>query len=123
MCYMSIVLGDQSYFEGDGNSEAVIGKYTSIAGGVVLHRQDNHPWVMDRQVVSNYPFFERWQCDYPPCGGKGITQIGNDVWIGQQAHVMNGVVVGDGAIIACMAVVTKDVQPYAMVAGNPAMIK
>ena len=54
-------------------------------------------------------------------GGKGDTVIGNDVWIGMDAVVMPGVNVGDGAIIGARAVVSKDVPPYTIVAGNPAI--
>lgn len=50
----------------------------------------------------------------------GNTNIGNDVWIGSEAMIMPGVTIGDGAIIAARAVVTKDVQPYSVVGGNTA---
>ena len=67
---------------------------------------------LKQQVVdSNYDFAE-----YRP-----IT-IGNDVWIGARAMVMDGVEVGDGAIVAANAVVTKDVPPYAIVGGVPAKV-
>ena len=46
--------------------------------------------------------------------------IGNDVWIGYEAMIMAGVHIGDGAIIAARAVVTKDVPPYTIVGGTPA---
>ena len=52
----------------------------------------------------------------PPC------HIGNDVWIGRNAVIKDGVTVGDGAIIGTSAVVTKDVPPYAIVVGVPARI-
>ncbi|MFB9224566.1 CatB-related O-acetyltransferase [Paracoccus cavernae] len=52
-----------------------------------------------------------------------VTTIGNDVWIGHGAIVRAGVTVGDGAIIGAGAVVTKNVPPYAIVAGNPAVIR
>ena len=55
--------------------------------------------------------------EYPK---KGNTIIGNDVWIGYGTTVMPGVTIGDGAIIATKSVVTKDVEPYAIVGGNPA---
>jgi len=50
------------------------------------------------------------------------TVIGNDVWIGSNANVLRGVVVGDGAVIGASAIVTRNVPPYAIVAGNPARI-
>jgi virginiamycin A acetyltransferase len=53
-------------------------------------------------------------------GKKGDTTIGNDVWIGMEATIMPGVSIGDGAIISARSVVTKDVEPYAIVGGNPA---
>lgn len=52
-----------------------------------------------------------------------ITQIGNDVWIGHGAYIAAGITIGDGAIIAAHAVVTRDVPAYAVMAGNPAIIK
>ena len=48
--------------------------------------------------------------------------IGNDVWIGSGAMILSGVTIGDGAVVAARAVVTKDVPPYAIVAGNPARL-
>ena len=51
---------------------------------------------------------------------KGDTVIGNDVWIGHDATLMPGVQIGDGAIIATKSVVTKNVEPYTIVGGNPA---
>lgn len=51
---------------------------------------------------------------------KGDIIIGNDVWIGYEAVIMAGVHIGDGAIIAARAVVTKDVPPYTIVGGTPA---
>ena len=51
---------------------------------------------------------------------KGDTVIGNDVWIGNGATIMQGVKIGDGAIIGTNSLVTKDVEPYTIVGGNPA---
>jgi virginiamycin A acetyltransferase len=51
---------------------------------------------------------------------KGDTVIGNDVWIGQNAVILPGVHIGDGAIIGANSIVGSDVDPYTIVAGNPA---
>lgn len=57
------------------------------------------------------------------CGvSNGGVVIGNDVWVGSCAFIMSGVNIGDGAVIAANAGVTKDVPPYAIVAGNPVRI-
>ena len=50
----------------------------------------------------------------------GDTVVGNDVWIGREATILPGVTIGDGAVIGAHSVVTKDVRPYEIVAGNPA---
>ena len=53
---------------------------------------------------------------------KSKVLIGNDVWIGARAVILGGVTIGDGAVIGGGAVVTKDVEPYTIVAGNPARV-
>ena len=69
-------------------------------------------------------FFDEWQLDAENIcdawDNKGDIIIGNDVWIGYEAIIMSGVKIGDGAIIATGAVVTKDVPPYTIVGGIPA---
>ena len=106
----------------------IIGKFCSIAcGAKFLFNSANHTL----NSLSNYPFpifFEEWQLDKgnitSAWDNKGDIVIGNDVWIGYEAVVMAGVHIGDGSIIAANAVVTKDVEPYAVVGGVPAkMIK
>ncbi|AEV31287.1 acetyltransferase (isoleucine patch superfamily) [Owenweeksia hongkongensis DSM 17368] len=108
-------------FVGD---KLIIGKFCQIASGVTFimnganHLQDS---------VSTFPFAifgEDWKDamegkTYPT---KGNTQIGNDVWIGFEASIMPGVKIGDGAIIGSKSVVTKDVEPYSIVGGNPAKL-
>ena len=102
----------------------VIGKFCSIAcGAKFLFNSANHTL----NSLSNYPFpifFEEWQLDKgnitSAWDNKGDIVIGNDVWIGYEAVIMAGVHVGDGAIIASRAVVTKDVPPYTIVGGMPA---
>jgi acetyltransferase-like isoleucine patch superfamily enzyme len=55
---------------------------------------------------------------HPSC--KGDIRIGNDVWIGAKATIMSGVNIGHGSIVAAGSLVTKDVEPYSIVGGNPA---
>ena len=57
-----------------------------------------------------------------PIVSKGPVKIGNNVWIGDKASILPNVTIGDGAVIAANAVVTKDVPPYSVAAGNPAKI-
>ena len=79
--------------------------------------------------LSTYPFpifFEEWGLHTEPeaiagaWDNKGDIVIGNDVWIGYEAAVLAGVTIGDGAVVAARAVVTKDVPPYTIVGGVPA---
>ena len=78
-------------------------------------------------AVTTFPFYtlEGWEMDPPAPEDmplKGDTVIGNDVWIGQNAVIMPGVHVGDGAIIGTNSVVASDVEPYTIVVGNPARV-
>ena len=78
-------------------------------------------------AVSTFPFYtlEGWE-QTPPSKEdlplKGDTVIGNDVWIGQNAVILPGVHIGDGAIIGANSVVGSNVDPYTIVAGNPARV-
>ena len=98
-----------------------IGKFCQIADGVVfITASANHRY----DGFSTYPFavfdggFEERRPSLPGPGRD--TVIGNDVWIGRNACIMPGALVGDGVIIGANAVVTGEVAPYTMVAGNPA---
>lgn len=134
-----IIVGDYTYYhdlEGDvGNFEKnvlylfdfmdnnlLIGKFCQIASGVrFIMGAANHPM----NGISTYPFkvFEKSWKDAPMnVIEKGDTIIGNDVWIGNSATIMPGVRIGDGAIIGTNALVTKDVEPYTVVGGNPAQV-
>lgn len=57
-----------------------------------------------------------------PLFSKGPVIIGNNVWIGDKATILPGVIIGDGAVVAANSVVTKDVPAYCVVGGNPAKI-
>lgn len=96
-----------------------IGKYCSLAPDVILWEP-----LHDMERLSSYYVFanlfgEGWDRDVI---SKGPIRIGNDVWIGARAIVVSGVSVGDGAVIGAGSVVTKDVPPYAIVAGVPGRV-
>ncbi len=96
---------DQLYI---GSHVCFAAEVVIIMGGNNTHRTD---W------FSLYPFVETIIESYQP---KGDTIIKDGAWIGMRAMIMPGVTIGEGAIIASGAVVTKDVAPYTLVAGNPA---
>lgn len=102
----------------------IIGKFCSIAcGAKFLFNSANHK--MASLSTYTFPlFFEEWGLEKENVAQawdqKGDIIIGNDVWIGYEAVILPGVTIGDGAVIGCRAVVTKDVPPYTIVGGVPA---
>lgn len=102
----------------------IIGKFCSIACGTkFLFNCANH--TLKSLSTYTFPlFYEEWELEKSNIttawDNKGDIVIGNDVWIGYEAVIMAGVHIGDGAIIAARAVVTKDVSPYTIVGGTPA---
>lgn len=135
----NIMIGDYTYYDDPEDSEnfernvlyhfpftgdkLIIGKFCALSRGVkFIMNGANH-----RMTGSTYPFeiFGGWKRTTPQPQEypfKGDTVIGNDVWIGYEAVIMPGVNIGDGAIIGAKSVVTKDVQPYTIVGGNPAKV-
>ena len=137
----NIIVGDYSYYDDPvdptaferenvlyafGPERLVIGKFCALATGVrFIMAGGNHPTA----GVSTFPFAifggawaERTADLIHDLPSRGDTVVGNDVWIGYQATIMPGVRIGDGAIVATGAMVTKDVPPYGIVAGNPARL-
>ena len=135
----NILVGDYTYYddpEGPERFESnvlyhfpfigdklVIGRFCAIAKDVkFIMNGANHKV----SGFSTYPFqifANGWEKVMLKAGDlpyKGDTIVGNDVWIGYEATIMPGVTIGDGAIIASKSVVTKDVEPYSIVGGNPA---
>lgn len=111
---------------------ASIGRYCSIASGVVFGAQE-HPvdWLSTSSFVYEGDWM--WSDFVKRRGGPDVSWavstdqgppivVGNDVWIGLGAYIRRGVTLGDGCIVGAHAVVTRDVPPYAVVAGNPARI-
>jgi acetyltransferase-like isoleucine patch superfamily enzyme len=122
-----ITLGDYSYnasndidcYEG---VNLTFGKFCSIGSGLKIY-SGIHPCNVNRDEVSTYPFQAQYGWDATYCKTDGFVRVGNDVWIATDVGILEGVTIGDGAIIGARAMVTKDVPPYAFVAGNPAEIK
>ena len=102
----------------------MIGKFCQIAAGVEFVMNDaNH----QMNAVTTFPFYTLagWEMNTPDPSEmpfKGDTVIGNDVWIGQNAVILPGVHIGDGAVIGANSVVGSDVAPYTIVIGNPAKV-
>lgn len=108
----------------ESGARLTIGRYGSIADGVEILLGGNHrtDW------ATTYPFPALpglWPAARAMSGHdatRGDVAIGHDVWLGSQAMILSGVTIGHGAVVAARSVVTRDVPPYAIVAGNPARI-
>lgn len=123
---ISCCLGHHSYVqENSALYNVEVGPFCSIAANVVIGL-GNHP----THLVSTSPVFYDSTQPLPEFFVSGTreneilprTTIGADVWIGDGARIMSGLVVGTGAVIAAGAVVVRDVEPYAIVGGIPAKI-
>jgi len=133
-----IIVGDYTYYDDPEDiynfeknvlylfafiqDKLLIGKFCQIATGVrFIMNGANH--AMDG--ISTYPFKvmdKAWQEASMQVCSKGDTIIENDVWIGNAATILPGVKIGHGAIIGTNSLVTKDVEPYTIVGGNPAKV-
>ncbi|MCX7342845.1 MAG: CatB-related O-acetyltransferase [Proteobacteria bacterium] len=133
-----IIVGDYTYYDDPEDvynfeknvlylfdfidDKLIIGKFCQIATGVrFIMNGANH--AMDG--ISTYPFKvfgKSWGETPMDVVSKGDTVIGNDVWIGNNVTIMQGITIGDGAIIGTNSLVTKNVEPYTIVGGNPAKL-
>ena len=136
----NIIVGRHSYYSGyyHGHSfddcarylnpersdidKLIIGSFCSIGSGAIFMMAGNQGHRTD--WASTFPFFYQDNANFSEAKDgfrtAGDTVIGNDVWIGSEAMIMAGVTIGDGAVIASRAVVTKNVAPYEIVGSNPA---
>ena len=110
--YGEIHITDWSHLD----TKLFIGNYCSIAPGVQFLLGGEH----QLYSISTYPFKVKIFGDDREAGSKGDIRVKDDVWIGTNAIICSGVTIGQGAVIAAGSVVTKDVEPYAIVGGNPA---
>lgn len=134
----NIIAGDYSYYDarnGESFEERVlyhypilgdhliIGKFCQFAPSVTFIRNGANHKVSG---FSTFPFnifghgWERYTPALEELPLKGDTVVGNDVWLGTEAMILPGIKIGDGAIIAARSVVSKDVEAYTIVGGNPA---
>lgn len=136
----NVIVGDYSYYDGPqaekfetecvlyhyphDQEKLIIGKFCQFASNLkIIMNSANHKF----DGFSAYPFFvmgDGWEGSFNTTAlpSKGDTIIGNDVWIGYESTILPGVTIGDGAIIGAKSVVTRDVPPYSIVAGNPGKI-
>ena len=137
----NIIVGDYTYYDDCDGAERfeehvthhyefigdklIIGKFCAIGKGVeFIMNGANHRM----GSVTTYPFNIMgggWEKSTPALRDlplKGDTVVENDVWIGQNVTILPGVHIGSGAIIGANSVVSKDVPPYCIAAGNPARI-
>ena len=130
--YFSGMLGRGSYICSACRITAQVGRFCSIAHGVVV-LSARHPYKVP--YVSTSPVFvgglnllnikvptEEVFRPHKYATSKYPVVIGNDCWIGQNALLIDGITIGDGAVVLAGAVVTKDVPPYAVVGGIPAKV-
>lgn len=137
----NIQIGDYTYYD-DSNDPAgfernnvlfnypefgdrlIISKFCSIGSGTKFIMEPANHRISS---VTTYPFHvfggawaERTPEHLSQLPFKGDTIVGNDVWFGRECVVMPGIKIGDGALIAAYSVVTRNVEPYSVVGGNPA---
>ena len=145
----SLLHGYNTLFEGVSITECEIGEFSYIQKYSTLYKTKvgkfcsiadhvrtgfgNHP----TEMVSTYPSFysdTKTGLGYSFFNGDSkyemyrktkngfLVEIGNDVWIGAQTLILDGVTIGDGAVIAAGSIVTKDIEPYAIYGGVPAKL-
>jgi acetyltransferase-like isoleucine patch superfamily enzyme len=109
------VIGHESILAGSS-----IGNFCSISDNLQLIAKGKHmvDW------VTTYPFRVKWNMDVPlnELSPTYPIIIENDVWIASNVKILQGVVIGNGSVIATESFVTSDVQPYSIVGGNPAKV-
>jgi len=127
LCGGNISVGNNTYIGSQTVLQAKesisIGSYVIIANNVLIVDNNNHPvepeMRMNMSKCDNFLTDELWSWKYAK--SKPVV-IGDNVWIGRDSRILKGVIIGEGAIVALGAIVTNDVPPYSVVAGNPAKV-
>lgn len=122
----NIIIGKHTYgipnisWDRYSHSKILIGSFCSIAENVTFFNGSNH----NVKWISTYPFRIMFNMEGKYDDGhpstKGNIIIGNDVWIASNVTILSGVEIGDGAVIGANSLVTRNIEPYSVYAGNPA---
>ena len=128
----NVEIGDRVYI-GAGTkiisrSRVTIGDDVTVAWGVTIYDHNSHSldWQQRARMVEHfYRTYGTSRC-YKELDWSGVSAspvvVKNKVWIGFDAVILKGVTIGEGAVIGARSVVTRDVEPYSVVAGNPAVL-
>ena len=133
----NIIVGNYTYCDGAEDFEnnvlyhfpfiedkLIIGQFCAIAKDVKFIMNGASHMMSGFSTYPFHIFGHGWEKAMPKADElpfKGDTEIGNDVWIGYEVTIMPGVKIGHGAIIGAKSVVTKDIAPYSVCGGNPAI--
>lgn len=111
--------GNVKIFNPETKSKVKIGKFCSIGQNVQILLGEHHTeWISTYPLRIYLNLKGKWRDGHPMT--RGDVEIGNDVWIGANVTILSGIIVGDGAVIGANSLVTKNIEPYAIYAGNPA---
>lgn len=119
-----VIVGNGTYGQlnvrhfGNQSEKLKIGNYCSIGPNVSFILGGEHDYLR----ISTYPFSVKYGIEQSDSITRGPILVDDDVWIGYGATIMSGVSIGQGAVVAAGAVVTKNVPPYAIVGGVPAKV-
>jgi acetyltransferase-like isoleucine patch superfamily enzyme len=120
------VLNDSMLIAHDGDTlhigpDVFISQHCTISGSVSIGRDTLIAGYVT-MIDANHVFTDTQRPVREQGGSRGPIYVGNDVWIGTHAIILQGVTIGNGAVVAANATVTRDVPEYAIVAGTPARV-